>query len=982
MKRKPSGSTDNARAQETAPPAPPREGGSNAIANAVRELRTDVVDIVGQLAQDRVLGTHRDELRAALGRDVDAATARLRAEIDALMTSRGEDLGRRIALVDGLLRDLTERLTDGARRLDEIDRRVTSAHVERLVEEAARTRAETVYERSFQAGVDALTEAFGEADDRLQQLRAYIDTFGPGGLPVVAQERDALRGRVDDLVRALDTAHREILELKEAVAERDAAALRRRVVEGIDPEVLDRRLAAVAERERALEAQEALATDNGRLTTEIERLRAALAKWEATGRAEQEARVDAAELHRLRAEAANSDRERTTAERTKSALLAERRRAEETIDRLSSELRTLDQERAAAEDRSRRLDAITEENRAFRKQFEEQKRLQSDHERALRDAEIERGNLVAEILALQREVNAAADAGRRAEAERRAESLKAYRTELDQWAEAEAEGRAHAHVARADALAARVEALLVQLTAKDLEIERRTRVELETQTKLQAAQIELAAVREAHDKRLALLEAEVRASEARVLQAARTEAERVREAAAQDAERMKGEAAAHAERVKGEAKEEADRLTQMADEALASRDALVAEVQAWSAHKGELEAQIERLKLDLWDLKERVVPAEERIRSLDAPVFSPEDLRPVGPSDEEREWLALLESGIEKAGFVFHPRLVRAFHTSLKIAHHAPLVVLAGISGTGKSELPRLYADLGGVPFLPLAVQPSWDSPHDLFGFFNYTDGRLKAEPLARLFRQIEDKEGALRQSPCLVLLDEMNLARVEYYFAELLSKLEVRRSVRGSGDAERRKRASVSMDTGPDGGDLPLYLDERVLFVGTMNQDESTLTLSDKVLDRACLLTFPAPRQMRLTTQEEAPRRAQRISWETWTGWTREPAAGENEEKLNAVNRSMADLGRPFGHRLFRAIHAYVENYPGSKEDAFSDQFAMKVLPRLGGLECQSRKIRDGLDALEPLVPGELTGAFARAREHEFFTWGGEPDLYQVDRA
>ncbi|MCX6624916.1 MAG: hypothetical protein NTY38_28420 [Acidobacteria bacterium] len=131
---------------------------------------------------------------------------------------------------------------------------------------------------------------------------------------------------------------------------------------------------------------------------------------------------------------------------------------------------------------------------------------------------------------------------------------------------------------------------------------------------------------------------------------------------------------------------------------------------------------------------------------------------------------------IRGKGLVFPERVLHAFHTSLKTGDISPLVVLAGISGTGKSELPRHYADGMGLHFLLTAVQPRWDSPQDLFGFYNYLERRYKATELTRALVQFERFnqdvflsafEGAKIDDRSdrllLVLLDEMNLARTEY---------------------------------------------------------------------------------------------------------------------------------------------------------------------------------------------------------------------------
>ena len=100
--------------------------------------------------------------------------------------------------------------------------------------------------------------------------------------------------------------------------------------------------------------------------------------------------------------------------------------------------------------------------------------------------------------------------------------------------------------------------------------------------------------------------------------------------------------------------------------------------------------------------------------------------------------LEAAQACLEGHGLRFNDRVLRAFHTSLKVADVSPLVVLAGISGTGKSELPRRYAEAMGIQFLNIAVQPRWDSPQDMFGFYNYLEGRYRATELARALVQMD----------------------------------------------------------------------------------------------------------------------------------------------------------------------------------------------------------------------------------------------------
>jgi hypothetical protein len=204
----------------------------------------------------------------------------------------------------------------------------------------------------------------------------------------------------------------------------------------------------------------------------------------------------------------------------------------------------------------------------------------------------------------------------------------------------------------------------------------------------------------------------------------------------------------------------------------AENDRLKSEINAHKIEMENLKNISESLRNDLKASgKYKAVDAAERYRDLWEPCFRDkyESLdRGVG---EERQIKNALDY-IKDCGLVFPERVFHAFHTALKINDISPLVVLAGISGTGKSELPRRYAEGMGIHFVNLSVQPRWDSPQDLFGFYNYMESRYKATELARAMVQFERYnikdwempegwDNSLADHVLLVLLDEMNLARV-----------------------------------------------------------------------------------------------------------------------------------------------------------------------------------------------------------------------------
>ena len=245
------------------------------------------------------------------------------------------------------------------------------------------------------------------------------------------------------------------------------------------------------------------------------------------------------------------------------------------------------------------------------------------------------------------------------------------------------------------------------------------------------------------------------------------------------------------------------------------------------------------------------------------------------------------------------------------------------------------------------------------------------------------EPEKSLRDQVVMVLLDEMNIARVEYYFAELLSKLETRRNL--TIDSVNRERASVLIDAGSN-AKTNLFLDHNLLFVGTMNEDESTLSLSDKVKDRANMITFPAPKTFHERTgdkPEVIPRSTllSRSSWESWCAAERKLTPDQRRDiqsKLQSFNVGLREVNRAIGHRVSQAITQYLTLYPGvlGNEEAFthawSDIFSLKLAPKLNGIEMKSERWRLCHKEIERIVPDELKTAFERASDFEYFQWMG----------
>jgi hypothetical protein len=429
---------------------------------------------------------------------------------------------------------------------------------------------------------------------------------------------------------------------------------------------------------------------------------------------------------------------------------------------------------------------------------------------------------------------------------------------------------------------------------------------------------------------------------------------------------------------------------------------LKAELQSLETWRNTLTALLQKIEADL----KRVHPqasGEDRYRDLWEPLPFPtlptRTIPKLKAKDAETGALEATAAYLESHGLQYPKRVLHAFHAALKTADMSPLVVLAGISGTGKSLLPKRYSEAMGIHMVSLAVQPRWDSPQDLFGFFNHLEGRYKATELARAMVQFERYNRPSWKLPTdwnherddrmlLVLLDEMNLARVEYYFSEFLSKLETRRSILSTeADPRSRDPVEIALDTGSlrEGEhNIRLYPGRNLLFTGTMNEDESTQSLSDKVLDRACVLRFGRPAKM-ASAQAQTQLAAEKngLAYDTWRLWCEPDLSSADEKKVNAwigeLNDAMEQIGKPFAHRVHQAILAYAGNYPRESNRvqlAMADQIEQRIMPKLRGLELEGNQ--EALDAIKKVIKqaddAPLMKAFEAAAEHHSgtFLWRG----------
>ena len=425
-----------------------------------------------------------------------------------------------------------------------------------------------------------------------------------------------------------------------------------------------------------------------------------------------------------------------------------------------------------------------------------------------------------------------------------------------------------------------------------------------------------------------------------------------------------------------------------------------------------LEVRYEAVIADNNKLKEtldRVSPSykdpadiKARLRNIKRPHIEKFVPRRQEKSINELDWLETIRSKIDDYGLHFSNRILCAFHTALKIAEWSPLTVLAGVSGTGKSELPKLYSRFGGINFINVPVQPNWDSQESMLGYFNSISNSYEAQPMLNFLVQSreklitdsensEDNYNGLEDTVSLVLLDEMNLAHVELYFADFLSKLEQRRG------AKNNELPHIDINLGSNIDPYKLSLGRNLLFAGTMNQDETTKSLSDKVIDRGTSIYFPRPTSLHRREKLRAlPEQANLLPMSIWWGWINKQSSLSDEivkpykQLIENINNCLGADGKALGHRVWQSIEYYMVNHPlvmgldaqqypdeykEALKFAFEDQLVQKVMPKLRGIETRGHARQHCLDPIRDILDKEkldILDDFDKAMRigHGQFNW------------
>ena len=273
-------------------------------------------------------------------------------------------------------------------------------------------------------------------------------------------------------------------------------------------------------------------------------------------------------------------------------------------------------------------------------------------------------------------------------------------------------------------------------------------------------------------------------------------------------------------------------------------------------------------------------------------------------------------------GLYYEEDDIRKFVAGFAVSH---LMIMQGLSGTGKTSLATAFGEYLNNRSTVISVQPMWRERADVIGYFNEFTKRFSESPLLKKLY-----EARYTDEIYIIVLDEVNIARVEYYFADFLSLMEL------SADNRFLEMTSDTWEKDPE-----LFVQgrfripENVWFIGTANNDDSTFAVSDKVYDRAMVMnldkkaaTFIAPDsngiKMSYTAFKALAEGAERAF----------PMSDDARRKVESIDRFLMETYHiTYGNRIRNQMEKYISVYigcGGTEQEALDDFLSKKVLRKL----------------------------------------------------
>lgn len=316
-----------------------------------------------------------------------------------------------------------------------------------------------------------------------------------------------------------------------------------------------------------------------------------------------------------------------------------------------------------------------------------------------------------------------------------------------------------------------------------------------------------------------------------------------------------------------------------------------------------------------------------------------------------KEILLSASQYVKASGFKYHFEEIANFYLSLRAK---PFVILAGISGTGKTQLPRKFGESLGFnieeQIIQVPVRPDWTDGSELLGYTSLDNIFTPKDLTIAIQKAILNPD-----KPYFFILDEMNLARVEHYFSDYLSIIETRtRDEKNNIITDKILREEMLIGAKNSEIFKNLRLPQNLYLIGTVNMDETTHSFSRKVLDRANSIEMNDVDLNWIESEEKCIKKLQNISNEIFktTYLSSIEISKQDKESINSemkmlisVNHILEKADLHFAYRVRDEVAFYLILNKKHKlidsEVAFDFQLVQKVLPRIHG---SSDRVQDVL--------------------------------------
>lgn len=344
------------------------------------------------------------------------------------------------------------------------------------------------------------------------------------------------------------------------------------------------------------------------------------------------------------------------------------------------------------------------------------------------------------------------------------------------------------------------------------------------------------------------------------------------------------------------------------------------------------------------DIKEKV-----DVEQLESNNLYVDDLQ-----DDEWDFIEHFEAVAKKDGLFYTKKDLINFHTAVK---SSSLVILSGLSGTGKSQLAQCYAKALGLVddgFHMIPVRPNWNDDSDLIGFVDSMHMVYRPSDAGFINILMEASQERNKNKLYIICFDEMNLARVEHYFSQFLSILEMPEKSRilrlYSSEYESRLYNS-------DKYKPTVEIGNNIRFIGTVNIDESTFHFSDKVLDRANVIKLEIIPYTEWETGDVTTKGSlfKEWSYDEYQKLIRTPKDNmlpdREREFIWKVHKLLNSCGKNLGvgPRILKQIAKYLANLPLkdsdeniSRGEGFDIQFVQRIMTKIRGQREQLASIFD----------------------------------------